>query len=851
MAEEIARLRVALRDLVALSTIPAAWVGREPATIAAGLADVLLGSLQFDFAFVRLGDLDGGRVVDVARGDGWSMFPEWLQRHAAIVRRGRHTAIIPDVGGTKGRHGLVLPIGVNAECGLVVVASDRPGFPTETDSMLLSVAVNQAATAFQSARLVHDRGRVEDALRQARDELEMKVTVRTIELLRSQAHLADAQRLSHTGSWARDVATGTQIHSSDEHSRLFGFDPERDRPSSDDFHQRIHPDDRGRVADIVESAVRRKTDFEVEYRVVLPDGSLRYLYTVGRRMLDPSGNLVQFVGTAMDVTERRRAEEERQAHLWFLESMDRVNRAIQGTHDLRQMMSAVLSAVLAIFNCDRSWLVTPCDPEAPSWRVAMEQTRAEFPGAFALGRDLPVEPEIAEAFRTVRAAAGPARFGSGSAHPLPGESGTRFSVRSMMAMAIYPSGDKPYMLGLHQCSRSRVWSPQEERLLKEIGRRLEDALTLSFMLRNLGESERRLEEAQSISHVGYWERDLATDRYAWSNETYRIFGLRPQERVMTFEAIRDAVHPADRSMMTAAVTKALESGSRYDLEYRAICPDGEIRFVRSQGDVVRDESGRPRHVFGTVQDVTELRHAEEALRKAQGELAHVTRVKTLGELVASIAHEINQPLTAIVADATASLNWLGKPEPPLEMVREALQGIVADGHRAGDVIQRIRQLATKSYPQKARLDTNDLIHGVVPLVRTEVLKHQVSLRLALASSLPPALGDRVQLQQVIINLVMNGVEAMAIVDDRPRELVIRSEGHDGDRVLVAVQDAGVGLDPRHVDRLFSAFFTTKPGGMGMGLSISRSIIEGHGGRLWATPNPKHGATFQFTLPVLR
>jgi C4-dicarboxylate-specific signal transduction histidine kinase len=256
-------------------------------------------------------------------------------------------------------------------------------------------------------------------------------------------------------------------------------------------------------------------------------------------------------------------------------------------------------------------------------------------------------------------------------------------------------------------------------------------------------------------------------------------------------------------------------------------------------------------VFGTVQDLTELRQAEEALRKAQGELAHVTRVKTLGELAASIAHEINQPLTAIVADATASLNWLKKSEPRLDLVREALEGIVADGHRAGDVIQRIRQLATKSHPQKARLDTNDLIHGVVPLVRTEVLKHQVSLRLALASALPPALGDRVQLQQVIINLVMNGVEAMALVDDRPRELVIRSEGHDGDRVLVAVQDAGVGLDPLQMDRLFNAFFSTKPGGMGMGLSISRSIIEGHGGRLWATPNPKHGATFQFTLPVMR
>ena len=195
------------------------------------------------------------------------------------------------------------------------------------------------------------------------------------------------------------------------------------------------------------------------------------------------------------------------------------------------------------------------------------------------------------------------------------------------------------------------------------------------------------------------------------------------------------------------------------------------------------------------------------------------------------------------------LNWLAGPCPKLDKVREALEAIVADGHRAGAVIQRIRQLATKGHPQRVRLDTNELIRGVVPLVRTEVIKHQVSLRLALASVLPPALGDRVQIQQVIINLVINGIEAMAAVDDRPRELLIRSEGHAGDQVLVSVQDAGVGFDQRHTDRLFNAFFTTKPGGMGMGLSVSRSIIEGHGGRLWATPNPTHGATFHFTLPA--
>ena len=215
----------------------------------------------------------------------------------------------------------------------------------------------------------------------------------------------------------------------------------------------------------------------------------------------------------------------RQAHLWFLESMDQVNRAIQATNDLEQMMSDVLDAVISIFNCDRAWLVYPCDPEATSWKVAMEHARPEFPGLFVLGLDLPVDPEIAKVFQAVRASSGPVRFGPGSEHPLPTEAAKRFSIQSMIGMAIYPKGDKPYMLGLHQCSYPRVWTPQEERLFQEIGRRLEDELTSLLMFRNLGESERKLEEAQRLTHVGYWERDPDTDLITWSDETYRIFGL--------------------------------------------------------------------------------------------------------------------------------------------------------------------------------------------------------------------------------------------------------------------------------------------------------------------------------------
>jgi len=553
----------------------------------------------------------------------------------------------------------------------------------------------------------------------------------------------------------------------------------------------------------------------------------------------------------MDVTERKRAEEERQAHLWFLESLDQVNRAIQGTNDLEPMMSDVLDAVLSIFNCDRAWLVYPCDPEASSYAVQMQRTRPEFPGAFAPGVDVPMDQDDVGVLKTVRAASGPVRFGPGSEQPLPAGLARRFNVQSRIAMAVYPKLDRPYMFGLSQCSDPRVWTPQEERLFQEIGRRLEDALTSLLMLRHLRASERNLEEAQRLAHVGYWERDPETDRITWSDETYRIFGLPPQARILTLAQLPDLIHPDDQQSMVHAVAEALRGGRRYDVEYRVVRPTGEVRLVHSQGDVLRDESGRPRLMFGSVQDITERQRAEEALHQAQAALAHVTRVATLGELSASIAHEVNQPLAGVVTNGQACLRWLAREVPDLQEARAAVERIIRDGQRASAVIQRIRALATKTDPHKVPLDLNDVIREVARLVHREVLGHRVALRTDLVAARLPVLGDRVQLQQVLINLVLNGIDAMTSITDRPRSLLIRAHQPDADQVCVAVQDSGIGIDPADLDRLFHAFFTTKPGGMGMGLSISRSIIEAHGGRLWATARVPHGTVFQFTLPMGR
>jgi C4-dicarboxylate-specific signal transduction histidine kinase len=253
--------------------------------------------------------------------------------------------------------------------------------------------------------------------------------------------------------------------------------------------------------------------------------------------------------------------------------------------------------------------------------------------------------------------------------------------------------------------------------------------------------------------------------------------------------------------------------------------------------------------IGALMDVTAAKEAGEALHKTQAELAHVTRVTTLAELTVSIAHEVNQPLAAVVTNAEACLRWLDREIPNLDEARRAVQWIIKDGHRAAEVIRHVRTLTNKTDTRKAPLDINDIVNEVIVLVQRELFRHRVSLWAELAPALPVVLADRVQLQQVILNLVMNGIEAMQPVTGRPRQLVIRSDRNEARQVLVAVEDCGVGISAENAERLFNAFFTTRSGGMGMGLAICRSIIEAHGGRMSAANNGGPGATFQFTLPA--
>jgi PAS domain S-box-containing protein len=365
----------------------------------------------------------------------------------------------------------------------------------------------------------------------------------------------------------------------------------------------------------------------------------------------------------------------------------------------------------------------------------------------------------------------------------------------------------------------------------------------------LRRSEAYLAEGQRLSQTGSWAWDVLTGNLFWSQEHFRIFGLDPENVKPSYEMFFEVVHPEDRSILRRGFEKTVNEQSNFEANYRIIRPDGTIRHIRSLSHPVFNESGALIEYVGTVIDATERKRAEEAMHSAQAELAHASRALTLGELTASIAHEVNQPLGAIVANGQACLRLLARDAPDLEEVRETIGCMISDAMRANEVIKRIRAPLRKNAPEKALLDINETLRETIALATGELGKHQVLLRMELEADLPPVRGDRVQLQQVLLNLILNGCEAMSGVGWQTRELLINSRKCKSDKVMVAVRDSGIGIDPQTAERLFDAFFTTKEGGLGLGLSISRTIIETHDGRLWAAPNEDQGATFRFTLPT--
>jgi PAS domain S-box-containing protein len=390
----------------------------------------------------------------------------------------------------------------------------------------------------------------------------------------------------------------------------------------------------------------------------------------------------------------------------------------------------------------------------------------------------------------------------------------------------------------------RAFTSDRLALLEMLASQAAISLENAKLYSELQRSEAFLADGQSTSHTGSFGWNLLRGEIDWSEETYKIFeydrAVKP-----TSELVFQRIHPDDRDLVQQTIDRASEARANLDFDHRLLMPDGSVKYVHVLARALETSSGKLEYV-GAVTDVTERKRAEEALRQANADLAHINRVTTVGELTASMAHEVNQPIAAAVTDAKTCMRWLTRDQPDLEEARAAAMRVVKDATRAAEIISRIRLLFNKGTPERELVDVNEIIGEMIFLLRSEAIRYTISIRTELAADLPQVMGDRVQLQQVLMNLMINSIDAMKDVDG-VRELAIHSQPAEDEQLLVSVSDTGVGLPPKQADQIFHAFFTTKPHGTGMGLRISRSIVESHGGRLWAAANSPRGANFHFTL----
>jgi PAS domain S-box-containing protein len=626
-------------------------------------------------------------------------------------------------------------------------------------------------------------------------------------LQQSEAYLAHAQELSHTGSFGWQVATGEIIWTA-ETFRIFGYDP-ASKPNIQLVVDRAHPDDRAAVQRTIDQAISDGKDFEHEYRLLMPDGSVKQVHTLARVTINAAGRL-EFVGAVTDVTAARQAEQRLRRSEAYLEEAQHLSHTGSWSWDVRRDDFAYRSAeVYRLFGFD------------PEQGASAKAIQARIPA-----EDLIMLGDVVR--EAVRAKRGQFEFDFRIV--LPG--GATRRIHSVAHPVLNQDGEVTEILGTHM-DLTEQYAARE---------RLEAAFLA------LRESEQRFRDYAETASDWLWETGPDHRITHLSEHTGAAASL--GTGMLRWELASDFESEPEKWRQHRAT---LEAHLPFrDLVYRSENRLGSPIYVRTSGKPVFDANGAFLGYRGVSTDITasiRADQAEQALRKAQAELAHVTRVTTLGELTASIAHEINQPLAAVIANAEACLSWLDRDPPNLATARRSVEWIVEDGNRASEVIRRVRALAKKTDIEKATLDINEVARDATTLMQRELSSHGVLLKLEFAPDLPRVFGDRVQLQQVIINLVINAMEAMESLAGRPRELTIRSGLHEVGRVFLSVADTGVGIPDTNTERMFTPFFTTKSSGMGMGLSICRSIVEAHEGRLSASRNEKDGATFRFVLPV--
>ena len=561
----------------------------------------------------------------------------------------------------------------------------------------------------------------------------------------------------------------------------------------------VHPDDLENLSLTWQQMRESETPGEGEVRLRRHDGEYRWFLFRANPVRDESGRVIKWYGMNIDITERKLALESLQANQELL--------------DLAQKSAGAMAFDWYVQQEINYW--------SPEQEALFGLAPGTFDGTYKTWKKMMYKPDWPIVVDAIK-----------HAHET-GKVTAEYRV-------VWPDGS------LHWLSTNgRMFFDDAGEPVRMVGF-TSDVTRRKNVEEELRRSAAFLAQAQQVSRTGSFSWRVATDEITWSEQMYRIYELEPGTTI-TLDVIRTRVHPEDLTLYEKMVEQARNGSDDFEWQYRLLMPDQSIKYMHAVARATRDQNNELEYI-AAVQDITPRRRSQEALDKARSELAHVARVMSLGALTASIAHEVNQPLSGIITNASTCVKMLDADPPNVDGARETAKRTIRDGRRAGDVITRLRALFSRKEATTELVDLNEATREVIALSRAELERNRVVTRTELADKLPLVPGDRVQLQQVIINLLRNGSDAMSDVDDRPRELLFRTEVYENDSVRLSVQDAGTGFDPQTLDQLFRSFYTTKADGMGIGLSVSRSIIENHRGRLWATANDGPGVTFSFTIP---
>jgi PAS domain S-box-containing protein len=619
------------------------------------------------------------------------------------------------------------------------------------------------------------------------------------ELQESKARLEEAQRVAHVGYWVWDLDSD-RVTWSDETYRIFGLTPQEGPIDLATVREMIHPEDRESVFRTAEEAIRGGAHPDSEHRLVRPNGEVRIVHSLGDLKRDASGRPYQMFGTVQDITDRKRAEEALQRTQFYLSEGQR----------LAHMGSWAFNAAGHYWS-DELYKIYGLDPKNGAPTVEQYLALVHPQDRASMAETIKRMQEEQRGFDQIE-------------------------------RIVRPDGQLRYV-------RAVAVPVVEQGVFKGFVGTTMDVTEQELLTQELRRGQAYLAEAQSLTHIGSWACNFVTGQiFHLSDEIFRLYGFDPSSRAIPFEHFYNATHPEDEPALRENFYGAIHARMDYDLEYRICLPDGTIRFLRSLGH--HNPSGEIGEYVGITMDITERKQAEkerERLRQLEADLAHINRVNMLGELATALAHEIKQPIAASITSANACLRWLARDPPDLERARAAATRIEQDGNRAADVINRLRSFYKKETPpERETLDVKDVIREMTVLLRTEAIRYSITIHAELDTDVPNILADRVQLQQVFMNLMLNAIEAMK---DTGGELRIRPQLSPENQLMISISDTGVGLPADNTERIFDAFHTTKAQGTGMGLAITRSILESHGGRVWATANQGVGATFHFTLPV--